>query len=887
MTDVDIWAELDALRRNAPAGSSIRQTTRPSESDANANNPLHQSSEEVTRRRLVEEKTRRKYAEAIGRLNNAICAQLHALWCNYGRSKIASDDYVTGSADSREKCDGCMPEFKKLKLYLVQDENGIVETFRRQKNYSEMYLRESALEDAELCGFIGMRQRRDEDDLVKRQAVKDANQRSRIDLSPYKCLIHACIEDYCPLPMNASKKMRGIYDLIHAKPLASVAVVAAYGSMTLTEVIYFCPRHVRFHICDEFCDQMQQGKHNERTCALTATVARRAENEMSLGDNGTNRDHPGMSNYGASGTAGGGGGGGGGDDGVGMVSHPDNDDVYALPIYRGAQAGETTASSTSTRSNAVYNAVSVIRDHNSRTAASGMPVKRGRGRGRGSIAGGSAERSRLERIRLAQAMVKSSGDDDAPDISPLDAAAQFERIAGGDMARRSSSNAAGENSSRRSTSKRRKQSRAKRVKSRLANGPVHMSLDVPEKLIMRAGVDGGVIDSDSDSGEAVETIDVDCEPSVEPESQRAGENEEKKKKPFAQREKKERDVIMGARLATPVGQTYAEMPDTAIVKRANDTVTVSFSLGSKPPFAERIAGLHDKSAALDALTEERDHPSRLARFRLEGGGAMNTFDLSTEVFEHYGERTSAIIWHLYCSQERDAIESHKLAVCLNKTRDEIDGYCRAQRNDRSVCYMERIDRICRAVHDRAGICKTTTVDEPLWDVIETYTALLVIEFYFNLVSMPPSIAAHLSRETAATIQSQFCFESFVPAILSFFCEGLEINHVVVLPRDTFIIREYWPQTATLRTMGIADETMTHLTSTIRAYFEAVRSSNVSMRRFQATVIDYETLVGLGLPGMIPGTEKMSSKDLARAAAHQLVMIFIAERAQRLRSLVHA
>jgi hypothetical protein len=60
--------------------------------------------------------------------------------------------------------------------------------------------------------------------------------------------------------------------------------------------------------------------------------------------------------------------------------------------------------------------------------------------------------------------------------------------------------------------------------------------------------------------------------------------------------------------------------------------------------------------------------------------------------------------------------------------------------------------------------------------------------------------------------------------------------------------------------------MTHLVSTIRAFIQAARSSNVSMRRFEATTIEMTELVPLRLPGVLKGSETMTQKELSRAAA---------------------
>ena len=86
-------------------------------------------------------------------------------------------------------------------------------------------------------------------------------------------------------------------------------------------------------------------------------------------------------------------------------------------------------------------------------------------------------------------------------------------------------------------------------------------------------------------------------------------------------------------------------------------------------------------------------------------------------------------------------------------------------------------------------------------------------------------------------------------------------------------------------MGVADQTMTHLVSTIRAFVQAAHSSNVSMRRFDASTIELADLVPLRLPGVLPGSETITQKELGRPAARHVVGLFIQKRAKRLNALI--
>lgn len=862
MTDAALWEDFEQAKLETPSTNTAEHASQrvvvnlaPDQAKL-----VEQSSEAVTNKRIIEEKARNFKARAVARLNDAICAQIHAAWRNRILPTIDNTDFVTGTGDPREKCTAqCKATIYNLKVYLVQgaDENDtFVEQLRRLKGPEQTFLREAALIDAEACGLIGSAQHRSAASMKARRAQKAEKPRSVVDLSPYGCLIHACVEEFCTLPAEPTKKQIDAYTRIHARRIGTDA-----DRVKLESNIYFCQRH-RFHVCDDFCDQTETGRYKESICVLSSRV--KESSEYAFGVNERNASHASTQN--------------------------ETDDTEGI-LYEQDEDGATDTGLRATqRRRAAYTEVSIVRNRGdaSRTeAVRGFVRRRGRGRGRGSIATDSVERGRLERIRLAETMIKSSGDDDAGLMTPQQRAAEFERLAAGDMARRSATVRysaddnddgdaladEGTTTTQRSASKRRKLSRAKREGQRLANQTAQLTLNIPREFLTDPALAPLMLakKEEKESEPHEPYVDDDDEPVP-------GE------RPTMIGVKNEHDVLMNSHLAVPVGcAVQARRLITPAKTAKDDVITVSFDVRATLPFAERAVGKYDEEFAFDVLLEERDRASRLARFRLP---YSNSFFSKSELFEQYGERACAIIWRLLCSRQRDSIERVKLMVCRTRAQSDVDAYMLAQRRAGRACFVERVEQLVRAAHERAGLYKRLLVDEALWAIFETYLALLVIEFYFNLVSLPRKLSVHLSRETADTITTQFFFEDFVPAILTFMCEGLEVNGVVILPRDTFILREWWPQTTTLRTLGIADQTQTHLISAIRAYIEAMRAANVSMRRLEATTIELDELVKLRLPGAIEGMEEMNSRQIARAAARRVTEIFNARRAQRIDALMH-
>ncbi len=865
MSDDALWEQFEQAKLEVPNANNAEQSSArvvvnlaPDQAKLVA-----QSSEAVTSKRVAEEQARNFHAQAVGRLNDAICAQVHALWRARILPTIDNDDLITGTGDPREKCTPeCKASIYGLKVYLVQgaDENdNFVEQLRRMKSPEQTFLRESALVDAETCGLIGPAQRRSPADMKARRAAKANKPRSVVDLSPYGCLLHACIEEFCTLPVDAKPKQCEAYSRMHAR-----RVGVEGDRVKLESNIYFCRRH-RFHVCDVFCDQTETGRYKESICVLSSRVKESSEyafgvNEKSLPNTSTQTEN--------------------------------NDDAEGILYEQDEEGGTDTGLRATQRRRVAYSEVSIVRNRGDAAAAAGRSEavrgfvrRRGRGRGRGSIATDNVERARLERIRLAETMIKSSGDDDAGLMTPHQRAAEFERLAAGDMARRNTGarRAADdddgdaivdEGTTQRSASKRRKLSRAKREGQRLANQTAQLTLSVPRELFTDPALAPLMFEAKKE-----EKQDEDEAPCVDEDDEPVPVG-----RPTLSGVKNEHDLLMNSHLAVPVGcAVEARRLITPAAAAQDDMITVSFDVRAKIPFAERAVGKYDEEFAFDVLLEERDRASRMSRFRMP---SANSFFSKSELLEQYGERACAIIWRLLCSRQRDAIEKVKMMVCRTRAQSDIDAYVLAQRRAGRACFVERFEQLVRAAHERGGLYKRLIVDEALWAIFETYLALLVIEFYFNLVSLPRKLSVHLSRETAETITKQFFFEDFVPAILTFMCEGLEVNGVVILPRDTFILREWWPQTTTLRTLGIADQTQTHLISAIRAYIEAMRTANVSMRRLEATTIELDELVKLRLPGAIEGMDTMNSRQLARAAARRVTEIFNERRARRIEALMH-
>lgn len=872
VVNVDSMRSMDTSNGRAPTSVPDKQT---SSKEAAL---IEHSSVQVTKKRKQEEQERLRRSHAIALLHDAMSRQMLELWRANGASQLAYDDFETGSGDPRAMCEKCTPTMYPVKLYLITPNaqtddakaDKMIESMRRQAKAKQLYLRDSAIEAADHVGLIGRQHRYT---MAQRRERAQNRQNSK---SIYNCLIHACVEEYCVLMPTARPAQRALYNLIHRQLLDT-------RDNGVEQYVYFCKKHLRFHLCDEFCDQAAASRHEQRVCTLSGkTLVGCDERAFSYNDGTGTREQTDSLNSSSA---------------LRRNNTTDQDLLTAHTDKTNAGSGEARGSAPRRRAN--YSEVSIIRDRNGRSrtrGGRGGGRRRGRGRGRGSVAD-TGRRQYIERVRQAQYMNKSSGDADAAALTPAENAARFERLVSGGSAVAidveasqktdllADSGTATANTRTTSTAKRRKLGRAKRVKPRMAGASTRMTLMVPAYMLKPSVEVDHCFDELPISAQFAdifnrplvkpEPMDEDrrvaLEPTLEPDVPTAD------------------DQLLNSRL----GSVKADPDQTEKISAQSagsgkSLIAVSFDVHARIPFAERERGKYDTEFALDILEERHMRRERLERFRIGASAARNTFFSSSELFEQFGERACAIFWRLLASNEREAIEAQKRQQFDARTRSELDAYCAAQRKNKDgvkgVIMVDQMQRICADVARQVGLVRSIVIGEPLWKIMETYCALLVIEFYFNLVSLPDKLSIHLTAETSETIKSQFFFENFVPAIMHFMREGLTVKGVVILPRDTFLLREWWPPTATLRTLGIADQTMTHLRTTIQAYIAAASGSNISMRRFEATVLEPDVLIRLRLPGVIANSEHMTSRQLGRAAARRVVELFIEKRAARLRSL---
>lgn len=478
----------------------------------------------------------------------------------------------------------------------------------------------------------------------------------------------------------------------------------------------------------------------------------------------------------------------------------------------------------------------------------GSLVGRRRGRGHGAVVGG-AVRSLRDRLALAKLAAQSSGDDNA-----LPAEEQAKQFA--EAARNVANVPLGDAPSTppEGAARQRKLRRAKRVKATLSSAVAHTKLLVPLDVYrFLTDSDCPPAATDADTHTAARLAGADA-------------------------------AAVGTHIAARLAGGSQSAWQAEVV---GEQVLLTLSVRATVPFGERSAEFND-AFLRDMLEEKRMRAARLARFRVQEqqpSAAAAAYELfgTGLLFAQYGERACAIFWRLFGSEERSAIEQSREDAAHERLRIAVEAYSNDRKRARQALLAEDFARLALSARESGVVFKRLVIDHTLWALTETHAALLITEFYLNMVSFVQQYADQFAPDVVDAVQTHFYFEHFVPVILFFMRAGFDINGVVVLPPERIVVHEWFPETAALRALGVPEQTMTHLCSTVRAYIASARETRVSMRRLEATLIEPEELMALRLPSAdSPPID--DSHAFAERAAQQLVRLFVAKRTKRLDAL---
>lgn len=879
MSEQELWAEFDRVRDTAVAGTTKESAAAdggnaaeklvPTLQNAEVQRAMHASSASVRKDAKRRNAQSRAQMLAQARFHDGVEEQLHALWCAVRRNARSFTDVMTESRPSHERCEPqrCTSEAWPIKFYALwpdKESDTLLDQVKRQRGYEKVYLSDATLEAAARCGALSQSSAgrphtvplwRSKAEMASREEQKKRARQSRIDTGALNCIVHACVESMCVLPLNAKPAQRALYDRLHQ---AKNVLAAGAANLRVPERVYFCARHVRVHVCGDNCSQSIGSHSGERICALSARVLSNATVEHCFSD-GWGAEAIATARRESSARA---------------RSAALNESQFSTLAFgdepmQAAQSADGAPASTQ-RERPSFCDVRVRRDRGS------LRGRRRRGRGRGTMAAPS-ERMRLQRFQLARMAATSSGDANA--LSARRAASEFERTAAGAATAATRFENAIEDEEEEeedehgvakrkvpsASASKRKARRAKRLRT-VEGATMRITMPVPLRLLsneMRAalvGKSGRVAVSTRQRG-----------PLQSAETSASGTTQDLAGRLAPDVDDAERSMCANDVVAVGVGGA----------EHTEESIVLSFNLRPRVPFADRAPGRYDSEFALDTLEERRLRAGRLARFRAAGAEA---FGSSRELVAHFGERACAIFSTLYTSRQRNAIEQHKIDVALERARSDVDTYVTAQRRAGAVCSVEEIERLCTEAYRSSRAPPRLVIDRVHYAIVETYVALLVLEFYFNLVCLSIERADVLGESVVAIVREQCFFEHFVPAIISFMRYGLHVSGFTVLPAEPLIVRTLYPDTGVMKQLGMAEQSMTHLCAVIRQYVAAAERSDTPMRLLEATQLSLNDVVLLRAPSAMQSVaERMSDEQMADAAARRTVQLFVERRRARLAS----
>lgn len=314
------------------------------------------------------------------------------------------------------------------------------------------------------------------------------------------------------------------------------------------------------------------------------------------------------------------------------------------------------------------------------------------------------------------------------------------------------------------------------------------------------------------------------------------------------------------------------------MKYVPDSMPPGSVIGSKvlirpqAPFEYRKHGTYDREYALDELRRLHNRGWLRAQFMLGATTERNTFftnevllsqhlTLAYEIVEYmlFGEQVAVIA--------RAAHERSHLAA-----RKAVQQYLATCRKREEVVVLSTLDNVYVEALTNAHRYVAVVIDEKLRRTALAYYALQIVEFFFGLLALEVDVPPEDEHSPYATVRREYAFEYFVPVIADMMHSvDYVIDNICVLPRDTFLLGQYCPDSGVMRTLGVSEHQANTLKTMLKTLIEMARR-RTPMRVLQATTLSWADLCELA---------RTSALDDAVA---NTIRLFVAARARRLADL---
>lgn len=265
------------------------------------------------------------------------------------------------------------------------------------------------------------------------------------------------------------------------------------------------------------------------------------------------------------------------------------------------------------------------------------------------------------------------------------------------------------------------------------------------------------------------------------------------------------------------------------------------TLNRKAPFEYRRNGAFDREYALDELRGMHQRERLTKQFMLGRSVHQNTFFTDEDLLCRHLVLAYELVEYMLFGEQVNAIARQSYERSHTVARKTVQQYITTCRKDQTVIAFDMLEQIYVEALPNAHVYVGVVIDESLRRTALTYYALLVVEFYFGLLALEVDVPPEDTHAAYATVRAEFSFAYFVPVIVDMMhSSNYVLDGVCVLPRDTFLIGEYCPDSGVMRQIGLSEHMANTLKTLLKQLIEIARRKS-SMRTLQATQLSWADL----------------------------------------------
>lgn len=257
----------------------------------------------------------------------------------------------------------------------------------------------------------------------------------------------------------------------------------------------------------------------------------------------------------------------------------------------------------------------------------------------------------------------------------------------------------------------------------------------------------------------------------------------------------------------------------------------------QPPFECKQTG-YDRERALDELRILLSNARLTAQFTgvLERQQQVTFFNDSA-LLVHNLVAAYEIIERALFGAQRCAIDAATFERGHAAARKSARQYVANVRKEKGggVVVLETLERVYIDALPTQHFFWRVVIDELMKRAVLTAYALTIGEFYFGFMAMDVVIPPEDEHAPYVSVRTDFAFPYFVLVIADMIYNGgYLLDGVQLLPRDTFLLGEYWPDAGTLRAIGAPEHPINTLKTHMKRLLQVARQSGTPMRLLQTT-----------------------------------------------------